>query len=78
MCRRRLVGRLAFFDAWRQVIEVVLIACPMEVLNASQRLALLFDLLQDLLLKVKLIYCWLLYFCTWPLMTGFVYFEKTW
>ncbi|XP_065186434.1 nuclear pore complex protein Nup205-like [Sycon ciliatum] len=50
--RRRLAGRLAFFDAWRQVIEVVLIACPMDLLAGDQRIALLFEIIQDLLLKV--------------------------
>ena len=65
--RRRLAGRLAFFDAWRQVIEVVLIACPMDLLAGDQRIALLFEIIQDLLLKVRLyLYLWILH-GPWPI-----------
>ncbi|XP_055955132.1 nuclear pore complex protein Nup205 [Patella vulgata] len=40
------------FEAWRQVAEVLLTACPEDVLNGETRQTVIFELLQDLLLKV--------------------------
>lgn len=41
------------FDAWRQTIEILLTACPLDLLDGERRQKLLFELLQDLLDKVS-------------------------
>ncbi|XP_052809828.1 nuclear pore complex protein Nup205-like [Mya arenaria] len=40
------------FDAWRQVTEVVLSACPSDLLQGETRQTVLFEILQELLMKV--------------------------
>jgi len=40
------------FDAWRQVVEIVLTACPEDLLTGEARRSAIFELLQDLLTKV--------------------------
>lgn len=42
------------FDAWRQTIEILLTACPLDLLDGERRQKLLFELLQDLLDKVRI------------------------
>ncbi|KAL3882663.1 hypothetical protein ACJMK2_028981 [Sinanodonta woodiana] len=41
------------FDAWRHVTEVILSSCPEDLLAGEARQSLLFELLQDLLLKIS-------------------------
>ena len=41
------------FDAWRQVIEIILTACPVDLLQGEVRQTVLFEILQDLLIKVN-------------------------
>lgn len=41
------------FDAWRQVVEVILTACPEDLLAGEARHNVLLELLQDLLRKVS-------------------------
>jgi len=41
------------FDAWRQVVEIVLTACPEDLLTGEARRSAIFELLQDLLTKVQ-------------------------
>ncbi|XP_052238220.1 nuclear pore complex protein Nup205-like isoform X2 [Dreissena polymorpha] len=40
------------FDSWRQVVEVILSACPADLLQGETRQTVLFEILQDLLKKV--------------------------
>lgn len=40
------------FEAWRQVVEVVLSSCPDDLLSGENRLNLVTELLQDLLVRV--------------------------
>ena len=40
-------------EAWRQVTEVILSACPLDLLHGEQRQTILFELLHDLLVKVR-------------------------
>ncbi|XP_045195259.2 nuclear pore complex protein Nup205-like [Mercenaria mercenaria] len=40
------------FDSWRQVTEIILTACPEDLLQGETRQTVLFELLQDLLMKV--------------------------
>ena len=40
------------FDAWRQVVEITLTACPEDLLQGEARQTVIFELLQDLLSKV--------------------------
>ena len=48
-------ARRQAFDAWRQAVEVLLVACPPggDLLGSEERQGLLFELLQDLLDKVR-------------------------
>ena len=49
------------FEAWRQVSEVLLTACPEDLLSGERRQTVIFELLQELLCKVGLIFvCFLL------------------
>jgi nuclear pore complex protein Nup205 len=41
------------FDSWRQVTEIILTACPEDLLQGETRQNVLFEMLQDLLMKVK-------------------------
>ena len=45
--------RRTALEAWRQVVEVMLNACPLDLLSGEHRQALLFELLQDLFMKVS-------------------------
>ncbi|KAL4232887.1 hypothetical protein ACF0H5_007574 [Mactra antiquata] len=40
------------FDSWRQVVEIILTACPTDLLQGEKRQTVLFELLQDLLVKL--------------------------
>ena len=42
----------AALNAWRQVVEVVLTACPEDLLSEEMRQNVIFELLHELLLKV--------------------------
>ena len=44
----------AALNAWRQVVEVVLTACPEDLLSEEMRQNVIFELLHELLLKVSL------------------------
>ena len=44
------------FDSWRQVTEIILSACPKDLLQGETRQNVLFEILQDLLMKVY-IFC---------------------
>ncbi|ESP04618.1 hypothetical protein LOTGIDRAFT_237278 [Lottia gigantea] len=50
--RGNLYTKRQSFESWRQVAEVLLSACPEDVLNGETREIVIFELLQDLLLKV--------------------------
>jgi len=41
------------FEAWRQLVEIILTACPEDLLHGESRQNMLFEILQDLLLKVN-------------------------
>ncbi|KAK2179080.1 hypothetical protein NP493_515g00009 [Ridgeia piscesae] len=41
------------FEAWRQLVEIILTACPEDLLHGESRQNMLFEILQDLLLKVS-------------------------
>ena len=43
------------FEAWRQVSEVLLTACPEDLLSGERRQTVIFELLQELLCKVGLV-----------------------
>ncbi|GAB1605006.1 nuclear pore complex protein Nup205-like [Argonauta hians] len=47
-----LYSKYAAFEAWRQVTEVLVTACTPELLDKESQHTLLFELLQDLLIKV--------------------------
>jgi nuclear pore complex protein Nup205 len=51
--RAAVTARRQAFDAWRQVIEVLLTACPADLLQGELRQNVIFELLQDLLDKVS-------------------------
>lgn len=42
------------FEAWRQVVEVLLCTVPQDLLSGERRQAVLFEFLQELLIKVCL------------------------
>ena len=44
------------FEAWRQVSEVLLTACPEDLLSGERRQTVIFELLQELLCKVGLVF----------------------
>ena len=41
------------FEGWRQVTEILLTACPEDLLQGELRQTILFEILQDLLIKVN-------------------------
>ena len=43
-----------YFEAWRQVVEVIFIACPEDLITPDIRQVVLCDLLQDLLSFVSM------------------------
>jgi len=46
-------AKCELFNAWRQVVEVMMTSLgSLDVLQSDSRMALLFELLHDLLLKV--------------------------
>ena len=45
-------SKRAALEAWRQVIEVILTACPEDLLSAEMRQNVIFELLHELLHKV--------------------------
>ena len=40
-------------NGWRQVVEVLLIACPVDLLDANVRRSVVVEVIQELLLKVS-------------------------
>jgi len=46
-------ARLQSFEAWRQLVEVLLTGCPADLLSGELRQNVIFELLQDLLDKVS-------------------------
>lgn len=44
------------FESWRQVVEIILCACPQDLLQGETRQTVLFEILNDLLMKVFLFY----------------------
>ena len=46
-CKRQLL------NGWRQVIEVMLTACPIDVLGGDVRHSFILEVIQELLLKVS-------------------------
>ncbi|XP_013384593.1 nuclear pore complex protein Nup205 [Lingula anatina] len=51
--RECLHSKRSAFEAWRQVVEVILTACPEDLLQGEARQTVLFELLQDLFLKIS-------------------------
>ena len=51
--RGMLYSKRQAFDAWRQVVEVILTACSEDLLQGEPRQSVIFELLQDLLVKVR-------------------------
>ena len=41
------------FEAWRQMVEVILVACPEDLVQGETRQNIIFEILQDLLIKVS-------------------------
>lgn len=52
MVRESLHEKRQAFEAWRQVVEILLTSCPEDLLTGEARQNVLFELLQDLLKKV--------------------------
>ncbi|GFS19080.1 nuclear pore complex protein Nup205-like, partial [Elysia marginata] len=52
-CRELLQRKRRALDGWRQILGVLLTSVPQDLLSGERRQALLFDLLQELLLKVS-------------------------
>ena len=42
------------FDSWRQVVEIILCACPEDLLQGEIRQTVLFEIINDLFMKVIL------------------------
>ncbi len=55
-CRESLAAKKRGFESWRQIVEIALTACPDDLLQGESRQNVIFELLQDLLLKVFLSY----------------------
>ncbi|XP_064596049.1 nuclear pore complex protein Nup205-like [Liolophura sinensis] len=53
MVRENLHEKRQAFEAWRQVVEILLTSCPEDLLTGEARQNVLFELLQDLLKKVS-------------------------
>ncbi|XP_035827391.1 nuclear pore complex protein Nup205 [Aplysia californica] len=51
--RQGLQRKKLAFEAWRQLVEVMLTTVPQELLDGERRQSVLFDLLQELLVKVS-------------------------
>ena len=54
-CRESLASKKSGFEAWRQIVEVALTACPDDLLQGESRQNVIFEVLQDLLIKVCLL-----------------------
>ncbi len=52
-CRESLAAKRRAFESWRQIVEVALTACPDDLLQGESRQNVIFELLQDLLIKVR-------------------------
>ncbi len=51
-CRESLAAKKRAFESWKQIVEVALTACPDDLLQGESRQNVIFELLQDLLIKV--------------------------
>ncbi|XP_054717049.1 nuclear pore complex protein Nup205-like [Uloborus diversus] len=52
--REAIYARRLLFDAWRQITEVLLISCPLEILGIDKRDQMVLEVSQELLNKVML------------------------
>lgn len=52
--RESVFAKRLLFDAWRQVTEVLLIACPLEMLGSEKKDQMVLEVSQELLTKVSL------------------------
>ncbi|GIY47224.1 nuclear pore complex protein Nup205 [Caerostris extrusa] len=50
--RESVFAKRLLFDAWRQVTEVLLIACPLEILGSEKKDQMVLEVSQDLLTKI--------------------------
>ena len=51
-------ARRQSFEAWRQLVEILLTGCPTDLLTGELRQNVIFELLQDLLDKACTVSCW--------------------
>jgi nuclear pore complex protein Nup205 len=51
--RETLHAKRSMFDAWRHVVEILLTACPVDLLAGEERQSVIFELLQDLFMEVN-------------------------
>ncbi|XP_074656294.1 nuclear pore complex protein Nup205-like [Tubulanus polymorphus] len=51
--KKTLQARKNTFEAWSQVVEIILTACPQDLLEGEARQSVLFELLQDLLMEIS-------------------------
>ncbi|XP_064627986.1 nuclear pore complex protein Nup205-like [Lineus longissimus] len=51
--RESLHAKKCMFDAWRHVVEILLTACPVELLAGEERQSIIFELLQDLFMEIS-------------------------
>ncbi|CAB4015675.1 nuclear pore complex Nup205-like, partial [Paramuricea clavata] len=51
--REGLYSKQQAFESWRQLVEVILASCPLELLNREMKQAVIFDLMRDLLAKMS-------------------------
>ncbi|KAG1674320.1 Nuclear pore complex protein Nup205 [Nymphon striatum] len=52
--REEIIAKKQAFEAWRQVTEIILTACPSDLLDGEKRQNILFEIIQELLKKVIL------------------------
>jgi len=48
-------ARRQSFEAWRQLVEILLTGCPTDLLTGELRQNVIFELLQDLLDKARVV-----------------------
>jgi len=65
-------ARLQSFEAWRQLVEVLLTGCPADLLTGELRQNVIFELLQDLLDKAYIILL-----CLIGLFNSFIYAQDS-
>lgn len=53
--REEIMAKKQAFEAWRQVTEVILTACPNDLLDGEKRQSVLFEIIQELLKKVRVL-----------------------